>query len=108
MGSSLAARLAVGLPPAQPGGWPLERPVAVHSRRRGAVHASDLCRLSLSISSVPIHPMPEEGFMKTAVRVVTLGMLISACFAGSAAAQYIKITTDNPTDNTRMRATGTT
>src|SRR5881628_774689 len=46
--------------------------------------------------------------MKTAVRVVTLGMLISACFAGSAAAQYIKITTDNPTDNTRMRATGTT
>ncbi|HEY3155118.1 MAG TPA: Ig-like domain-containing protein, partial [Candidatus Eisenbacteria bacterium] len=46
--------------------------------------------------------------MKTAVRLVALGMLISACFAGPAAAQYIKITTDNPTDNTRMRAAGTT
>ena len=46
--------------------------------------------------------------MKTAVRLVALGMLISACFSGPASAQYIKILTDNPTDNTRMRATGTT
>ncbi|TMQ60769.1 MAG: hypothetical protein E6K76_00705, partial [Candidatus Eisenbacteria bacterium] len=46
--------------------------------------------------------------MKAAVRLVALGVLISACFAGTATAQYIKILSDNPTDNTKMRATGTT
>src|SRR3954469_3649670 len=50
----------------------------------------------------------KEGCMKFAVRHFVLGLLISMCFAGSAAAQYMKITTDNPADSLRVRATGTT
>src|SRR5689334_18393221 len=46
--------------------------------------------------------------MKLAVRHFVFGMLISMFFAGAASAQYMKITTDNPADNTRMRASGTT
>src|SRR6185295_10612804 len=50
----------------------------------------------------------KEGCMRFAVRHFVLGLLISMCFAGTATAQYMKITTDNPTDNTRMRPSGTT
>ena len=46
--------------------------------------------------------------MRFAVRQLVLGLMISLCCAGIANAQYLKITTDNPTDNTRMRASGTT
>ncbi|HXF59531.1 MAG TPA: hypothetical protein VN539_06880, partial [Candidatus Saccharimonadales bacterium] len=46
--------------------------------------------------------------MRFAVRHFVLGLLISMFFAGSATAQYMKITTDNPADNTRMRPSGTT
>src|SRR5258705_1185381 len=50
----------------------------------------------------------KEGCMRFAVRHFVLGLLISMFFAGSATAQYMKITTDNPSDNTRMRPSGTT
>jgi len=46
--------------------------------------------------------------MRFAARCFVFGLLVSMYFAGTASAQYMKITTDNPTDNTRMRATGTT
>jgi len=46
--------------------------------------------------------------MKFAVRHFVLGLVVSLFFAGSASAQYLKITTDNPTDNTQMRVSGTT
>ncbi|HYQ89642.1 MAG TPA: Ig-like domain-containing protein, partial [Candidatus Binatia bacterium] len=46
--------------------------------------------------------------MRLAVRNLALGLLVSMFFAGPASAQYMKITTDNPSDNTAMRATGTT
>ncbi len=46
--------------------------------------------------------------MKTSLRCIILSSLLLLCLAGPAAAQYMKITTDNPGDNTRMRATGTT
>ena len=46
--------------------------------------------------------------MRFAVRRFIFGLLVSMCFAGSASAQYLRITTDNPTDATRMRAAGTT
>jgi len=46
--------------------------------------------------------------MRLAVRHFVLGILISMFWAGAASAQYMRITTDNPTDNTRMRASGTT
>ncbi len=46
--------------------------------------------------------------MRFSVRHLILGLLVFMCSAGSASAQYMKITTDNPTDNTKMRATGTT
>ena len=46
--------------------------------------------------------------MRFAARYFVFGLLVSMYFAGTASAQYMKITTDNPTDNTRMRATGTT
>jgi len=45
--------------------------------------------------------------MRAMPRLLFLGSAL-LCLAGPAAAQYLKITTDNPTDNTRMRATGTT
>ncbi|HYQ89713.1 MAG TPA: Ig-like domain-containing protein [Candidatus Binatia bacterium] len=44
--------------------------------------------------------------MKTLLRFITLCSLL--CLAGPAAAQYLKITTDNPNDNTRLRPSGTT
>ena len=46
--------------------------------------------------------------MRFAARCFVFGLLVSMYFAGTASAQYMKIITDNPTDNTRMRATGTT
>src|SRR5437667_11597445 len=46
--------------------------------------------------------------MRFAARCFVFGALVSVCFAGTESAQDMKITTDNPTDNTRMRATGTT
>jgi len=46
--------------------------------------------------------------MKSAVRHFVLGLSILLVAAGPASAQYLKITTDNPTDNTHMRASGTT
>src|SRR6185503_1265830 len=50
----------------------------------------------------------KEGCMRFAVRQLVLGILISMCFAGTASAQYLWITTDNPADSTRMNASGTT
>jgi len=46
--------------------------------------------------------------MKFAVRNLILSLLISMTFVGSASAQYMKLVSDNPTDNTKMRASGTT
>ncbi|HEY2923592.1 MAG TPA: Ig-like domain-containing protein, partial [Candidatus Eisenbacteria bacterium] len=46
--------------------------------------------------------------MKFAVRLFVLGLMVSMYFATPAAAQYMRITTDNPGDNTRLRASGTT
>src|SRR5437762_9147819 len=46
--------------------------------------------------------------MRFAARCFVFGLLISMCCAGSASAQYMRILTDNPTDNTKMRPSGTT
>ena len=46
--------------------------------------------------------------MKFAVRPLALGLLLLAFGAGPAAAQYMKLTSDNPTNNTQMNAAGST
>jgi len=46
--------------------------------------------------------------MSSALRRSALGALLFLCMASPAAGQYMKITTDNPTDNTRLRASGPT
>ncbi len=46
--------------------------------------------------------------MKTAPRLLALLPLLLLGFAGPAGAQYMRITTDNPGDPTRVRSTGTT
>ena len=46
--------------------------------------------------------------MRFTPRLFLLGVLLTMLCAGTASAQYMKITTDNPTDNTRLRPSGTT
>src|SRR5436190_8321943 len=46
--------------------------------------------------------------MKIRPGILACGSIVLLCLAAPATAQYLRITTDNPTDNTRLRATGTT
>jgi len=46
--------------------------------------------------------------MKLALRSLVFGATLSICAAGSSSAQYMKLISDNPTDPTRMRPSGTT
>jgi len=46
--------------------------------------------------------------MNSSPRFIALCSLLLLCLAGPAAAQYMKLVSDNPTDNTKMRASGTT
>jgi len=46
--------------------------------------------------------------MSSSPRFIALGSLLLLCLAGPAAAQYMRITTDNPFDHTRMRTSGMT
>ena len=45
--------------------------------------------------------------MKTAARFIVFAVLLSMCFAGTASAQYMNLSSDN-IDTTRMKAVGTT
>jgi len=46
--------------------------------------------------------------MNSSLRVIAVCSLLLLCLAGPAAAQYLRITTDNPADHTRLRGSGTT
>src|SRR5947207_9703533 len=46
--------------------------------------------------------------MKIRPGILAYGSIVLLCLAAPATAQYLRITTDNPTDNTRLRASGTT
>jgi PKD domain-containing protein/cadherin-like protein/Big-like domain-containing protein len=46
--------------------------------------------------------------MKLRLRMLVCGSMLLFGLAAPATAQYLRITTDNPADNTRLRATGTT
>ncbi|TMQ62041.1 MAG: PKD domain-containing protein [Candidatus Eisenbacteria bacterium] len=46
--------------------------------------------------------------MRPTLRCLALGSLLLLALAAPAAAQYMRMTTDNPTDPTRLRASGTT
>src|SRR5438093_6064238 len=46
--------------------------------------------------------------MKIRPGILACGSIVLLCLAAPATAQYLRITTDNPTDNTRLRASGTT
>ena len=46
--------------------------------------------------------------MKFALRILVFGAVLSMCCAGPSAAQYMKLLSDNPTDPTRLRSSGTT
>ena len=39
---------------------------------------------------------------------ILVPMMVLVFWSATATAQYLRLTTDNPSDNTRMRATGTT
>jgi PKD repeat protein len=47
-----------------------------------------------------------EGIVRTPLQFTVIGCLLLLCFAGPATAQYMRITTDNPSDPTRIRPNG--